>query len=289
MGEPGVGKTRLLLEIFPDAQVLRCIEGLEGLSYAPLIAWADLQFSQKKAERLGVYAEDIGRVVPKFSRNAARPDPESGKMRLFEAFARLLELEPSPVLFDDLQWCDPATLEFLTFFLTRAKTRCLASPRQHETSAQLEQHLSAWQVQRVVLLPLSLADSTLLLSSLIDSKEVYPVFAEFLYRHTAGNPFFMLEIIRDLFLRGALRVAENNWKSALDGFTLDYSEFIVPSHVEELILSRVVRLSEPTKRLLGAASVLKQIDHQQSPDPIAQAEYQEAMLIAKKRGLEVRL
>ncbi len=263
MGEPGVGKTRLLLEVFADARVLRCIEGLEGLSYAPLIAWAEAAYTPENANSLGVYSEDIGRVVPRFSSHAANIDPQSGKMRLFEAFARLLELESSPVLFDDLQWSDPATLEFLTFFVARAKIRCLASLRQHETSAQLESCLTAWQAQRILLLPFSLAEATLLLSSLIGTESSYPVFSEFLFRHTAGNPFFMLEIIRDLFLRGALRVAENNWKSALDNLTLDYSEFIVPGRIEELILARVLRLSKTTQRLLGAASVLKQIDHDQ--------------------------
>jgi DNA-binding SARP family transcriptional activator/predicted ATPase len=260
IGEPGAGKTRLVLEVLPKAQVLRGIEGLQGLSYAPLIAWADKQFTPEKAVLLGVYAEDIGRVVPAFSSTTRPSDAQNGKMRLFEAFARLLEFNQEPVVFDDLQWADLATLEFITFYLTRPQTRMVATLRQDEISGLLEQYLVAWQTERLILRPFAVTDVNVLLSSLIGSDVSHPVFSEFLFGRTGGNPFFMLEIIKDLFLRGALRVFENNWKSALDDLTLDYHEFIVPPRVEELILSRVARLSENGKRVLGAASVLTRAD-----------------------------
>ncbi len=261
IGEAGIGKTRLILETFPNARMLRCIQGLSGISYEPILTFIKTHYTAEKAASIGVYAPELARFLPEFSSSSHQePDPQSGKMRLLEAFARFLELETEPVLFDDLQWADASTLEFITFYLARSNNHVIATIRHNEIQPLLEQTLKTWQTERIWLQPFTEPEVQIFLSSLIETEYEFPVFSEFLYRQTGGNIFFMLEVLRDLFARGALRQEAQQWKTVLDHLTFDYRELIIPIKVQELVLNRVARLKESTQHLIGAASVLAHLE-----------------------------
>jgi DNA-binding SARP family transcriptional activator len=90
-GEAGIGKTRFLQEAFPEACWLYCREGLENLPYYPIIEYLktlnDFSF-------LGVYKEEISRLIPDvLPTNTVASDPETSKIRLLEALARVLEYQ----------------------------------------------------------------------------------------------------------------------------------------------------------------------------------------------------
>ena len=259
-GEPGVGKTRLLETISP-ARWLKCREGLEELPYFPL-----LEYIRKQAELpdLGPYREDLARLVPELAPQLtpAPLDPQTAKPRLLEALARVLEAEASPLVFDDLQWADKGTLELIVFMAARGKLPLFGTYRSSEVSDALASTLASLRsggwLTLIELEPLSKQSVQALLASLTETDEGPPLFSDWLFDKSGGNPFFALQTLKTLFETGTLQVEDGHWSSSLDEVTQDYSELMIPPGVSDLIKRRVARLSEAARRVLQIASVMRE-------------------------------
>lgn len=260
--EPGSGKTRLLEEAVSDARWLRCREGLEGVPYQPVIE--TLRAGGMKLPDLGPYAEDLARLIPELVPDA-RPgpaEPVSAKARLLEALARALEADPSPLVVDDLQWADAATLELIVFLAARGKSRIFGAYRSDEVGASLENALASLRsgqgLETIRLEAISPEAMRALLAELIGTNEGPERFSGWLTERSGGNPFFALETLKALFESGALEERDGVWHTALDEITTDYRELEVPGRVAQLVERRVLRLSEPARRVVQAASVVRE-------------------------------
>jgi DNA-binding SARP family transcriptional activator len=260
-GEPGVGKSRFLADVLPTARVLRCREGLGNVSYFPLADYVRNNLSL--LPELGPYRTDLSRLVPEVLPTTTNaPDPQTAKLRLSEALALVLESKATPVLFEDVQWGDNATLEFLVFLAVRGKLKIYGSYRSNEMSDPLSATLKSLRGSRLLaelkLGPLSSENVRALLANLIGTATGPDKFSDWLAKRSGGNPFFALETLKSLFDSGLLESKDNTWHSHLDNLTQDYSELDVPASVSELITRRLTQLSEATQRVLQAASVMHQ-------------------------------
>jgi DNA-binding SARP family transcriptional activator len=261
-GEPGSGKTRLLEEVLPRTRWLACFEGLENLPYQPLIAFLRSQLS--RLPDLGVYSEDLARLIPEVLPNASlrTDDPISAKARLLEALARCFEAQAKPIVIDDLQWADASSLEFLSFLALRGVVRIFGTYRSSEVNPALGKTIAAWRSNGILLEiklePLTMADINTLLASLSGLEVGAKRFGTWLSKQSGGNPFFALETLKALFETEMLHEEDGTWTSQLDDLSLDYNELRVPSKVAAVIEQRVSRLSEPAKRALQAACVMRQ-------------------------------
>ncbi len=261
-GEPGVGKTRFLQEVFPQAEVLQCHEGLENLPYYPIIEYLEPRLDRLR--NLGVYLEEVARLIPELSPKPVTElgDPQTAKLRLMEGLARAFEQEPHPLIFDDLQWADAATLELFLLLVTRGKRRVAGAYRLGEVTPALARTLTALRsgqkVLEVQLRPLSLEALQQLLGDLMGQGMGPPLFSHWLYKQSGGNVFFVLEVLRTLFERGTLREEGGVWFTPLDELTQDYSELEVPSRVGELVQRRMTSFREVSQRILQAASVMRE-------------------------------
>ncbi len=261
-GEPGSGKTRLLEEVLGRTRWLACFEGLENVPYQPLIAFLRSQLST--LPDLGVYSEDLARLIPEVLPNASlhTDDPISAKARLLEALARCFEAQGKPIVIDDLQWADPSSLEFLSFLALRGVVKIFGSYRSSEINPALGKVITAWRssdsLLEVKLEPLTMEHINSLLASLSGLEAGPQRFSSWLSKQSGGNPFFALETLKALFETGMLQEKDGAWTSQLDDLSLDYQELRVPSKVAAVIEQRVSRLSEPAKRALQAACVMRQ-------------------------------
>ena len=86
-------------------------------------------------------------------------------------------------------------------------------------------------------------------------------FAQWVFNETRGQPFYLMETLKDLLERGALhpkRQAEGKWAFEVDA-EHDLGKAVrVPSTVRAVIRSRLNRLSPNAFTLLAAGAVLEQ-------------------------------
>lgn len=184
----------------------------------------------------------------------------------FHAFVRALAGPAHPlVLFlDDMQWADASSLNLLESLLTRANTRCLfviAAYRDNEVDASHPFMLAVQEIRQsdaivheVQLGPLALPDVVSLVAATVhcSDEDALPL-ATLLHRRTAGNPFFLVQLLRALHEDGLFSLdEEGRWTWDMHGIlALGLTDDVV-----DLMASRLLRLPESTKRLLRLASCL---------------------------------
>ena len=280
-GEAGIGKSRLMAEVAPNALQLHCKEGLQNIPYYPVIQLIRTLLSKGiKTPDLKHYTDDLARLVPELAPTITPgpADPESGRSRLFEALSLYFEhivdqedIETTHVLIDDLQWADASTLDFLFYLTNKKRLKVLGAYRVHEQTDSLKEMIrglsSSKLLTKVKLEPLSKATVKDFIASMVNQAEGPPLFSEWLSQATGGNPMFILEALKSLFEQGTLEVQKNGGHTDFDKVAKDYSEFQLPTVIQQLIQRRINNLKAETKRILQVASV---IHHSFTPQLISQ-------------------
>jgi hypothetical protein len=207
-GEPGVGKTRLALELLDVARdrgartaVGTCWDG----AGAPGL-WPWVQLLRSVRDELGPDAWDgasrhgqeaIGRLLD------ADGHGEADEFHLLEAILQLLtsvcDDRPLVVLLDDLQWADAASVSLMTFLHRHAVHLPLLMVGTYRTDEVARPDLPvrdslADLAQQAITIPLSGLDN----DGIRQVRKLLGVptsiaEAEHLRRLTGGNPFFVIE------------------------------------------------------------------------------------------------
>ncbi len=259
-GEPGIGKSALLAEAVAGGLRARAVEGLEHLPYHPLVEL--VRGAAHLAGGLGPYRDDLARLVPELSDDPTHAplEGDAARARVAEAIARLVEAGGGVLVVDDLQWADAATLEVLVYVAGRG-LRTYGAFRDGEVGPQLERTLAALRGSgRLTLVEVGPIDEDAvrsLLADLIGRAEGPLAFSRRLWRHTGGNPMFLLETLRSLFESGRLHRDDHGWHTDVDEVTVDYSELAVPPRIADVISRRLELLAAPTVRVLEAMAVAR--------------------------------
>jgi class 3 adenylate cyclase/tetratricopeptide (TPR) repeat protein len=278
VGEPGIGKTRMLEEFSARARecgtrVLwgRCYEG-EGAS--PFGPFAEAVEEYAKALPPEELAKDLGPYGPALSvfspvLRTRLPDlptpvplqPDEERWRLLDAVTQFLlaaaQRAPILLVIDDLHWADAGTVAMLRHvarFAPRGRIllvgayRDVELDRQHPLADALGALRRETEYERIVLRGLGEREVSQLLQA-IAAQEVPEALVHALYAETDGNPFFLKEVLLHLVEERKLYRAEGRWRS-------DYSveDLGIPEGVREVIGRRLSRLSREANRLLSAAS-----------------------------------
>jgi class 3 adenylate cyclase/tetratricopeptide (TPR) repeat protein len=282
LGEPGVGKSRLVRElaVFVDAQ-------------PELVAWRR-GHCPAYGEAVGFWA--LGEVVKEQAGILESDDPRAGAAKLdtavravaadpaerewlkarlaplvglataaeagagraesFMAWRRFLELVaahgPLVLVVEDLHWAEPALLDFLEELVGRAGPVSLllvvtARP-------ELLERRPGWGARpaaaTVALAPLDDRQTAQLLAALLD-RSVLPAEAQaLLLERAGGNPLYAEEFVRLLVDRGLL-----SRHGRLDAT----AELPLPDTVQALIAARLDTLAPEHKRLLQDAAVVGKV------------------------------
>ena len=197
---------------------------------------------------------------------------------LVQSMLALAKEAPLVLFIDDLQWTDSATLDLLQYAIRRwqgndARILFLASLRSEALHPMTQpqppgtpQGLSQW-LERVVrelkpvhieLEPLGELESVQMMQSILSPPD--DDFAKWLYDETHGQPFYLIETLKDLLERNVLhpkQLAGGQWSFAVDA-DHDLGQAVrVPSTVHAVIRSRLNRLSPNAFSLLAAGAVLE--------------------------------
>jgi DNA-binding CsgD family transcriptional regulator/tetratricopeptide (TPR) repeat protein len=265
VGEPGIGKTRLLTEF----GLLADAEGHLVLSGSASELERDLPFSLF-VDALDEYVRgldpkvvagldadvraELGHVFPSLTTLAAGPQTalQHERYRSHRAVRALLEqlasAQPLVLTLDDLHWADPASVELLGALLRRPPsapvllalaTRPLHVPER--LAAALERASRADEITRIELGALSVEEARELLG-----RAGAPADSDVLYRESGGNPFYLEQLARSLERASSVAVARDETSLAGIG---------VPAAVAAALAEELALLSESERIVLEGAAV----------------------------------
>ena len=287
VGVPGIGKSRLVWELFeaverePDFVTWRQGRSLpygDGVTYWALGEMITAQSGildsdtadEAKAKLRATVADLIGDEaeaawVEEHLRALAGLEadgPSSGDRQSEAASAwrrfleALAERNPLVLVFEDLHWADDALLDFVDHLVDRAGgvpmlVVCTARP-------ELLDRRGGWgggkrNALTIALSPLADDDVARMIGDLLE-QAVLPAETQAMLLATAqGNPLYAEEYVRMLIDRGHLRQDAGRWRLTAEG------ELPVPESVHGLIAARLDDLPADQKQLLQDAAVLGKV------------------------------
>ena len=299
VSEAGMGKTRLVREFVAWAQA-QGAEVLSGsamemggrLPYQPLVEAIRPRLEEENApEDLleDVWLAELSRILPELrvrypDLGPPTEDELAARMRLFEAVARLVgrlaEGAPLVLVLDDLHWVDGATLDLVRYLARSWKGQGLrivllatVGSERFKLAAGLAELGRELPVKRVHLQALSRGETIQLIEAVVRGGEAGGSEAEpplealgsYLYAHTGGQPFYLLETLKKLREREWLvpRLgADGVWKLepavhmvAALAREQRWRE-LLPSSVRAMILARLSQLSAAARQVVMASAVL---------------------------------
>src|SRR5919204_4435718 len=267
VGEPGVGKTRLIAELadYVDAQSGitrwrqgRCLPYGEGITFWALGEIVKAEAGILESDSAEVAADKLEAVVSRdeperqwlFQRLAPLVGVEAAspaeRQELFTAWRRFFEGlaagRPSVLVFEDLHWADEALLDFLEHLAEWSQgvpllVLCAARPELYErrpgwAAGQRNAHT-------INLSPLTNSETAELVAHLISTTVLSPELEQAVLERAGGNPLYAEEFVRLLADRG-----------------LDDGEAVLPESVQALIAARLDTLTPERKSLLQDAAVV---------------------------------
>ena len=269
VGEPGVGKSRLVAELLRHVDARpelvrwrqgRCLPYGDGIAFWALGEIVKAECGILESDDPKEVAVKLDRAVPDGDAERAwllarlgplvgSPGEPVGQQESFAAWRHFVEglaADRATVLvFEDLHWADPALLAFLEHLADWAEgipllLLCTTRPELYEGHPSFG--ANARNAQRINLSPLNDTETAQLLSSLLE-RAVLPVETQqALLEQAGGNPLYAEEFVRLLADRG--RLGDN---------------VEVPDSVHALIAARLDTLTPDRKSLLQDASVLGKV------------------------------
>ncbi|KAF0110699.1 MAG: hypothetical protein FD147_1468 [Chloroflexi bacterium] len=269
-GESGSGKTRLVQEFYSrldfKPRLLFCI-GKPMITSSPFSPLIDGLRSQVKPEEWislpEHITEELAILFPELRSEDLKLDSISKEFAsleplqsLFNALYYLLTklAEKKPLLFviSIAQWCDDATIEFLSYlnehtFFKKNGLLVLIS-RQEETNQALEIYLDrsmlANSLEKIQLETFTVEETTQLVTTVL-GRNLSDDLIKKIQSDTGGNPFFLIETLR----------AIKNLDFDIKSFSKE-DLYPIPPTIKAIVREKTRQLSENAKEALKAAAVL---------------------------------
>lgn len=283
-GEAGIGKTTLVDSF--HQQVVRnhtlrlargqCVEGFGGKeSYYPMLeslgqitrnangnpvvrilatlapTWL-IQFPSlvKPEQREALQREIMGATRERMVRE------------ICEALEAITSEIPLLLIFEDLHWSDPSTLDLISAVARRrdpAKLMLLCTYRpvdvvlSKSSLKSLKQDLLVHELCSEIALE-RLEESLIAeyLATEFSQGNLPAGLATLIYRHSGGNALFMVAIVQDMLKRGLIADGKDGWSLTI---TLENIAPCVPETLQQMLEAQFDQLSSQEQRVLKSASV----------------------------------
>jgi class 3 adenylate cyclase/tetratricopeptide (TPR) repeat protein len=281
VGEPGVGKSRLVWEFGHSHRMQGWLVLTSGsvsygkaTSYLPAIELlksycgienrdAGQRMHEKLTGKLLTLDPALGATLPALLSLLDVPvedptwhalDPAQRRQGTLDALKRLLlresQRQPLLLVFEDLHWIDAETQALLDSLVDSLPTARILLLVNYRPEYEHTWHRKTYYQQlRLDPLPPEGADE-LLAALLGDAAELQPL-RRVLVERTEGNPFFVEESVRTLVESGVL-VGERG----AYGLAKAFETTQVPATVQAVLAARIDRLAPEDKRLLQSSAVV---------------------------------
>ena len=269
VGEPGVGKTTLVRELWtllgqeerpPLRRTGRCLPYGDGITYWPL--------GEILKEHFGILESDPPEQV--LSRLAGREalglalgldlagnlHPIDARERLHTSVVEFVEElaaeAPLVKLVEDVHWAEDDLLDLLERVVrdARAPLVLLTTARPELFDRRPDWGAGRRNAATIWLEPLPPDSTSLMLNGLL-ATELSPELGQLIVSRAEGNPFFVEELVSALVEAGTLERRNGRWKVNVLAEGL-----FVPDTVHAVLAARMDRLAPTEKAALQAASVV---------------------------------
>jgi class 3 adenylate cyclase len=270
VGEPGVGKSRLVSELWdalateepgPVNRTGRCLAYGTGITYRPLGEMVREHFELREGmaadevtARLGdseILALALGLDV------APELHPLDARERLHVAAVSFVEElasgRPTVLLVEDIHWAEPDLLDLLERLVAEVRAPVMLVATARPEILDLRPGWGAGKRNTTVLWLDPLSEEAV--SQLLDEKlPLLPAeLRDLVVERADGNPFFLEELIGELLDSGALVQTEDGWAIGGD------ADVAMPDTVHAVLAARIDRLPEAEKAALQAGSVIGRV------------------------------
>ena len=310
-GEPGIGKSRLLLEFRRRlGDEATWIEGRSmsfgrSMAFHPLIDLLRRNFRIEESDTEEMIVAKVERSVLRLGEDL-RPflpylryllsvdpgdaavlamDPQQRRGEIFDALRHLTlrasEVRPQVTVFEDAHWMDQATEAYLLFMADSIPTSRVLRILTYRTG-YVQPFGERTYHTRIALNTLSTERSVEMTQALLATASLPEELKALIVRKAEGNPFFVEEVVKSLLEVGALRRAG-------DGYVLAkrLDEIFVPNTIQDVIMARIDRLEEAPKRTLQLASVIGREFTRRLLDRIADIRARTEELLQELKAIEL--
>ena len=313
VGDAGIGKSRLLLELrrrvsdHATWQEGHCLSFGGAMAFHPLIDLVRRRFGIEETDdeaaigariERGVRetGEDPAPIVP-YLRALLSVDPGDVEVRAmspaqrrgetFEAVRRLLvraaERQPQVLVIEDLHWIDSESERFLSILIDSIPTlrvMLVFTFRPGYPNPFGERSYFT----RVLPAALSADESARMATAVLAADDLPEALRSVISAKAEGNPFYVEELVKSLEESGVLR---------RDGghlvLTRPLTALAVPGSIHDIIAARIDRLAEAPKRTLQLAAVIGREFTRRLVDRLAEVRERSAELLRELTALELIL
>jgi class 3 adenylate cyclase/tetratricopeptide (TPR) repeat protein len=279
VGEPGVGKSRLVYEFrqsLADDRVTwlagHCLAYGQSTPYLPIVEILRSNFQVEEGDNLlqideklrgGLRQLDpaLEEILPHLRELVlSQPDealktldPKTRRQKAFEAIRALTvagsQRAPLVLVIEDLHWIDRTSEDYLAFLV-----ESLAGLRAVIITTHRPGYAVRWADKtyctQVALDVLGEPETAAIVRALFDTDDVPAELVRLVHEKAEGNPLFVEEIARSLVERG-VAVRRNGGMVWAREVPVDF-----PETAQDIIRARIDRLDEPVKRTAQTAAVI---------------------------------
>jgi hypothetical protein len=280
-GGPGVGKTRLAMEMAEYASgvgfrcsVGHCYERDEPFPYLPFVEIIENDLAQAASlddyrRPMGDTVAELAQIAPSLRRvfqDIPQPldlPPAKKRRLLFQSVSdkvgRAAQTRSQLCILEDLQWADESTLALLIHLANQVGQlpvviigtyRCGYSENNPALVRTLEE-LIRMGIRPLKLGGLSKDATAQLLRGLSRRQAVPESLVSLIFEESQGYPFFVEEVYRHLIEEGKVFDEAGQFRT-----DIEIAENDVPDNVRLIVGRRLERLDENEKRALTAAAVI---------------------------------
>jgi class 3 adenylate cyclase/tetratricopeptide (TPR) repeat protein len=279
LGEPGVGKSRLLYEFLQRIETTgpleleaSCVSHGRGTPFHPVleivrralgVTEGTSEAVVRKAvgarlEALGIEGDEPRTLLVHFLGLAVPPEflaRLSGAQLKERTFATLRDVllrasEEAPVVLvvENLHWTDASSEEFLQGLVATVpghRVLLLLSARPGYAASWLPPDYA----ETLLLEGLGVEEVRAMIRRLLTAERVSSALVEILLARGEGNPLYVEEIVRQLQETGGIAVKDGEASLAV-------ADVHIPGSIHDIIAARIDRLADPVKHALRVAAVV---------------------------------
>ncbi len=272
-GEYGIGKSRFLKEIIYQLR-LKKINTYSSVfvepcktPYKPFIDIIKQMLKHANEELVQKYGTELVKIIPSMSsvwdiKPSASLPGEKEKLRLYDRICNFITdyatMSPTVIVIDNLHYADTNTMELVDFFLKQKRTIPLLFilTYRKEDAGDALQHIDRYRsmtkTEEIPLTKFNLEETASIIQNILGMAWKPIQLATRIMHVTDGNPRYIEEVVKNLFIQRLISVNQNDlWVANVD----DLYDLQLPANMDEALIHQMNAFSHDRIEVLKCISI----------------------------------